>query len=309
MNREIIKPSDEAHWLALRTQDITSTDIAALFGISPYLTKFELFHRKKNADLIALEPTERMKWGVRLQDAIAAGICQDQGWEMWRRKDEYVRIPELAIGASFDFEVGTNGDMPLLEIKNVDALAFKEGWLLEGDNVEAPPHIELQLQHQMLVAERPVAYIGALVGGNRVTLIKREADGEIQRTIQTRVAQFWESIKANHEPSPNFKEDAKFIAHLNSYAEPGKVMNAAGDDKLAGLVRDYKEWGAKESSAKAEKEGIKAQILTLIEDHEKVIGDSYTISAGVKPPTLIEAYERKGYRDFRIFVKKEKEQK
>lgn len=315
MNRETIYPVDDKHWHWLRSQDITSTDVAALFGISPYLTKFELWHRKKTSTIVEIEQNQRMAWGNRLQDAIAKGISDDYSLTI-RPMKEYIRVPAWRIGSSFDYSVCPHGKNPIhgcdtedeiLEVKNVDSLAYKEGWLIQGDTVEAPPHIELQAQHQLLVSGRSRASIGALIGGNRVTLIKREADPQIHEAIKAKVAAFWESIDSNQEPEPDFKEDAKFLAKLYSYGEPGKIMNAAGDAKLAGLVRDYKEWGEKESSAKAEKDGIKGQILTLIQDAEKVTGDGYTISAGVKPPTLIEAYERKGFRDFRIFLKKAKE--
>lgn len=310
MNREIILPTDEQHWLQLRAQDITSTDIAALFGISPYMTEFELWHRKKNASIVQLEQNDRMTWGTRLQDAIANGIAKDYALKI-RKMTEYIRDPAFRIGSSFDFEFTTTNDdgedeVGILEVKNVDSLAYKDGWIIDGDSVEAPPHIEIQVQHQLLVSGHDHALIGALIGGNRVTLIKRTSDKEICEAIKAMVAKFWESIDANRPPAPDFRADAQFIAKMNGYAEPGKVLNAAGDTKIAGLARDYKEWGEKESSAKAEKQGIKAQILTLIEDAEKVVGDGFTISAGVRPPTLVEAYTREAYRDFRVYMKKDK---
>lgn len=301
MNRETIIPKDEQEWLALRTKDITSTDVAALFGISPYLTEFELFHRKKSGMAGDFQLNDRMLWGLRLQNAIAVGIALDHNLTV-APMTNYMRIPELRIGSSFDYFEGENG---ILEVKNVDSLTYKDGWIVEGDNVEAPAHIELQVQHQMFVSGRTQAAIGALVGGNRVIIIRRKADRNVFNAIQAKVKAFWESIDANQPPEPNFKEDADFISRLNGYAEPGKVVDALGDAKLSGLVRDYKEWGSKAESVKAEKEGIKAQILTLIGDAEKVKGDGWTISAGVRPPTLIEAYERKAFRDFRINLKKE----
>lgn len=301
MNRETILPKDEQEWLALRTKDITSTEVAALFGISPYLTEFELWHRKKSGMTGDFAVNERMKWGTRLQDAIAVGIAVDHKLEVDKMID-YMRIPELRMGASFDYFEGPDG---ILEVKNVDSLAYKDGWIVDGENVEAPPHIELQVQYQMFVSGRTQAAIGALIGGNRVVIIRRKPDLDVVQAIKSKVAEFWESIDANKPPEPNFKEDASFITKLNGYAEPGRIITVLGDDKLSGLVRDYKEWGSKAESAKAEKEGIKAQILTLIGDAEKVKGDGWTISASVRPPTLIEAYERKAFRDFRINMKKE----
>lgn len=301
MEREIIIPRDDTHWHELRSRVITSTEVSALFGISPWMTEFELWHRKKNASIVQLQPNERMKWGTRLQNAIASGIAEDYKLTI-RPMTEFIQVPAWRMGSSFDNAVGDEG---ILEVKNVDSLAYKDGWLVDGDSVEAPAHIEQQLQFQMLVSDRPHGMIGALIGGNRVVLIKREADPQIQEAIKAKVAKFWASIDANEEPAPDFKADADFIAKMNGFAEPGKVMNASGDEKLAGLVRHYKEWGEKVTAAQDEKDGLKSQILMLIEDSEKVVGDGYTISAGMKPPTLVEAFTRKAFRDFRVYLKKE----
>ena len=54
---ETIPYTTEAAWLAARTHDLTSTEIAALFGCSPYLTKFELWHRKHDGADVAFEPS------------------------------------------------------------------------------------------------------------------------------------------------------------------------------------------------------------------------------------------------------------
>ena len=100
LTRQSIISNNEQEWLALRLEDITSTEVSALFNLSPYQTEFELWHRKKNKEIVTIEANQRMKWGTRLQDSIARGIAEDNGWNV-RRMDEYVRIPELRIGSSF----------------------------------------------------------------------------------------------------------------------------------------------------------------------------------------------------------------
>jgi predicted phage-related endonuclease len=67
----IITPDSQDHWLQLRTQDVTSTESAALFGMSPYVTQFELWHRKKSGEQPEFKTNERMRWGNRLEAAIA----------------------------------------------------------------------------------------------------------------------------------------------------------------------------------------------------------------------------------------------
>ena len=312
---EIILPTDENHWLSLRAQDITSTEVAALFGCSPYLTKFELWHRKKDRTVITLEPSERMRWGTRLQDSIAQGIAEDQGWRV-RRMAEYIRNSELRIGASFDFGILETVDFPginfkdeqpigLLEIKNVDSLAFRDGWIIDGDTLEAPPHIELQVQHQLLVSGLSTAYIGALIGGNRVVLIKRESDSNVHYAIKNAVAEFWKSIEENNPPPPIFPQDSQAVSKLYGYAEPGKVLHA--DQAIDSLCADYKTYANAEKESREKKESVRAQILMKIGDAEKVTGANFTISAGVIGPAQIPAHERKGYRNFKLNWKKEKQ--
>lgn len=302
MIRKTIIPRDDKHWHELRAADVTSTDVAGLFGISPWVTLFEIWHRKKNATVVQLEPNARMLWGQRLERSISDGIAEDYKLKI-RPMKEYIRIPAWRMGASFDNAVGEDG---ILEVKNVDGLAYKDGWLVNGDSVEAPGHIELQLQYQMLVSGRTHGFIGALIGGNRVTLIKRDADLQIHEAIKAKVAAFWDSIDKNEEPEPDFKTDADFIMKLNSYAEPGKMLNVSDNAKITEMVSEYQALGRAKKMAEDGRDEIKAELLTLIGDAEKVVGDGFTISAGVKPPTLVEAFTRKAFRDFRIYPKKEK---
>ena len=297
MKSESIVPKNEKEWLALRTKDITSTEVSALFGLSPYCTEFELWHRKKDNTAVDFEASERMVWGTRLEQAIAEGVAKDEGWKI-RRMNEYMRIPKLRIGASFDFSI--EGDKPgLLEIKNVDSLQYKIGWEIDGDHIEAPPHIELQAQHQLLISQRSFLYIGALVGGNRVVLIKREPDDDIHNAIVTKVGAFWASIKAGNAPKPDFEKDSAFISKLYGYAEPNKVMDLKGNKEFNTLAARHKELVAAMKACEVEKDGLKAQMLMVIGDAEKCTGDGFSVSAGLIGPAHIE-YDRAGYRAFKL---------
>lgn len=309
MKPEVIIPTDEKHWLSLRAMDLTSTDIAALFGCSPYLTHFELWHRKKNNMDSDFKENERADWGNYLEAAIANKFAEENGWKI-RPMKEYIRMPEHRLGSSFDFSIedGPLSEHGILEIKNVDSLVAREKWIVDGDDVEAPPHIELQIQHQLLVAQRALGYIGACVGGNKGILIKRPANQKIQDAIMKQARFFWYSIDRNDEPEPNLERDAQFIADLHSYAEPGKVVDAAAFPGLDDIMRQYAAFQEQESRAAKQKEACKAQALMLINDAEKVIAPDWSISAGLIGPKLIESYTRAGYRNFRMNKKKIKEE-
>ncbi len=306
LQRESLMPTSAEQWLSWRAQDITSTEVSALFGLSPYLTAFELWHQKKNAEVVTLPPNERMTWGSRLQDAIARGIIDDSGSYIGRQMIEYMRLPHQRIGASFDWRLSNSendDDDTLLEVKNVDGLAFRDGWTETEFGVEAPAHIELQVQHQMLVSGLRHAIIGALVGGNRVVLLRRDFDADVGRGILAACAEFWQSIDENRPPAPDFSRDIDAIKRIYDYAEPGKLH--AGDAHVDELLASYHAAGRSEAAAKLAKDTARAELLTIIGDAERVESSGFKASCGVVGATRIEAYDRPAYRNFRVTPRKQ----
>jgi putative phage-type endonuclease len=332
MHREFILPRDEQHWHALRAQDLTSTDIAALFGMSPYATAIDVWHNKRDGVTASIPDNERMKWGRRLESVVARGIAEDQGWLAIPFK-EYGRIMIARIGSSFDF-MAINAPPPdydglawfpekpkpgvtfLLEIKTVDALAYRNGLTVEDDFIEAPAHIELQLQHQLLVSGLRVGYIGALIGGNRVELLRREADDEVHAAILKRAAEFWRSIKAGTPPPVVTADDARAFIRRATTISPGTLLDWRGDAEPQAMLSAYQD--AKRAAKEAEDAAdvLKAELLARIGDAERVMWDGGTISCGYtagSPGTTITADmvgttigARAGYRQFRVNSKRGK---
>lgn len=314
MTTEIIVPSSQEHWLELRKQDVTSTESACLFGESPYMTHFDLWHRKRSGVVPEFKTNERMSWGNRLESAIAHGIAEEQGWEVKPMK-EYLRNPDLRMGSSFDFVITSLGEPVHLEIKNVDYLAFRDGWLEHEDgSIEAPIHIELQVQHQMAVSGFKRAFIGAFIGGNRGVVIERLRDEDVIAAIKAKVADFWRTVDEGQEPEPVMPGDAEVIIRLNQYAKPGKILSADGDETLRDLLLDYKAAAKAEANAKEDKDVAKAKIFTHIGDAEKVLTSEFSVSCALQadtPPTLITenmvgtSYGgRAGFRNLRVYPRK-----
>lgn len=314
MTPTIIQPASESEWLQLRTQDITSTESAALFGMSPYITEFELYHRKRSGEVPDFSTNERMRWGNRLESAIAHGIAEEQGWEI-RPMKEYMRDEARRIGSSFDFVIMNLGEPAHLEIKNVDYLAFRDGWIEHEDgSIEAPEHIEMQVQHQMAVSGFKKAFIGAFIGGNRGVVIERQRDEKVIAAIRYRIGEFWQAVESGTEPKPDFPADADMVIRLNQYAQPGKIFDASGDEKITSLIEAYKAACVIRDTADEDAQTYKAQLLEAIGDAEKVLCNQFTISAGIvaeTPPTVITPEMvgksfggRKGYRSMRVNVRK-----
>lgn len=291
---------DEASWLAHRARDITSTEIAALFGLSPYQTAFELWHHKKDGTVEAIEPGERMKWGTRLQDAIAAGVAEDMGWEV-NRLDAYMRDPEDRVGSSFDFSArddGRGSSCGLMEVKNVDRYVYLDDWIDTPSGIEAPQHIELQVQHQMEVADRDWCAIVALVGGNEAKVTIRERDREIGQLIRKTVRDFWLSVAEGTPPKPDYDRDAALMIRLHGKSTKGVTLELDAEHEVTQWIAEH--YYINQQSKLLD--GLKARIFERIGNADRVITPDGRLSCGTVAPRE----GRSGFRQFRFTPTKTK---
>lgn len=313
-------PKDKNEWLELRHRFISSTEQAALHGLSPYMTAFELFHAKAQPNPTEIEISERMAWGLRMEEAVARAVADEYGVKV-RKLNAYVSRDGTGMGCSADYEIVgikegeppsgpvlqqmyTNNGPGLLEIKTVDWLVFKREWQEVDGERECPPHIECQIQHQLHCVERKWAACGILVGGNDLKLLIRDYDPDIGQRFEAASKKFWKDLKAGNLPPPVLPEDADLIARIYSFGDPSKVLDAQGNAKVTDLCRKYLDAMDLAKSAESAKKTAKAELLQLIGDASRVVvDDGISISCGTIGETRVEAYTRKGYRDFRLFKK------
>lgn len=317
--RETITHATEADWLAARKLDLTSTECAGLFGVGVYenaRTPFELFQIKSGALAPApFESNNRTIWGNRLESAIAHGIAEDCGLLVVPFK-VYMRIPELRMGSSFDFKIvglaeDWEGDETardlfrkhgegILEIKNVDGLQFKRKWVDDGEVIEAPAHIEMQVAHQFEVSGLNWAIIAPLVGGNTPKTIFRERDPAIGEAIQLRAAEFWLGVDTNSAPAPDFTKDGETLARVFRDND-GSAIDLSDNAHFAALCMIYKQAGIDEKAAGERRSAAKAEITSIIRAAKSITADGFKVSAGTNKESY-RAYTRAGYERISVSV-------
>lgn len=333
----MLYPKSREEWLKLRHAHVSSTEVAALFGLSPYMTAYELGVMKQQPDPDPeFEANERMRWGIRLQHAIARGIGEEYGVKV-RAMSGYAThsYGHVRAGASFDYEIiGIAADdagaevvvddtllqdhyrehgSGILEIKNVDGLVFRNQWNVDG-LVEPPAHIEVQVQHQMACCAKKWAAIGALVGGNTLTLLTRTRDEDVIKAVLDKCEAFWRDLSRGVLPPVELPADAGIIGKVYRVAEPGRMIDAqpgaeheARAEALTALFREYKAAAAAEKAGKEAKDTAKAKILMEIGAAERVLlPGGLTISATTVAEAQIPAYTREAYRLLRLTEQKPK---
>jgi len=302
MKREIHYPEDEATWLALREEDLTSTQVPCLYNVG-FRTEYELWNNKKGTLPDQFEATERTEIGKAMEQAIAKYAAVKYNWKI-QKMNAYIRLPEYRLAASFDYRL-LNEDT-LIEVKNVDGFIFKENWVVEdGELIEAPVGYEFQVQTQMGVAGKKKSKLVAMVGGNRLMVLERDFDPKIFEAIKIKSVEFWKSIESGQPPEPDLVRDSKTISLLYGSATKGKILEVGTDPFYSDLIKNYIDWRKQKKLADDHLKAIKSQILMKVGDAAKIVGDGYSVSMGeIKKDSYTVAAQ--SYRDFRVFEKKVK---
>lgn len=298
---------DEA---TFRAKHIGASEVAALFDCSPYLTKFELFHRKRGNiatpafNAMADDGTpenERVFWGVRLEEAIMAGAAERFGYTGIERNVELSNGKGLGAHPDALAYCPVRKSRGYVEIKMADWLVRK-GW---GD--EPPANYLLQSQTGQGLAKVEWGDVLVLVGGNKLERFQYAFRPKIYAEIERRVDAFWQSIEADEPPPADYTRDLDTIMSL--YREgTEEVVDLTADNLAHEAAAAF--LFAKESRLEAEKreDAAKAELLDKLGTASTALLNGFVVrgtTVAAVPERIAEPGEiikgRKAYR--RITVK------
>lgn len=268
-----------------RASVVGASEVAALFDASPYLTRFELWHRKvgniatPEFDAIADDGTpenERVFWGVRLEKAILDAACERYGYKIEAR-DERLDNGKGLGGHPDAIAMCPQRGRGIIEIKTADFLVRKS-W---GD--EPPMNYLLQSQSYQGLAGVTWGDVLVLVGGNKLERFQYEFRPKIYSEIEKRVAAFWQSVRANKPPPADYTRDLDAIKEL--YGEQGEeTIDLQRDNRAAIAAAEYLAGTEIEKEGKARKEAAAAELFDKLQGASFAFASGFTIKS-----TLVEA--------------------
>lgn len=332
MNPIILHPENDEQWLQWKSEDISSTEVAALYNKSPYSTAFSLYHEK--AGLLDREElkSKRAFWGKIYEAPTAEAIAKMYGVVV-RPMKEYLRHGEVErMGSSFDYEIiglaedwnpelaqdkynatvlrdkFTESGPGILEIKLVDYFVHKKEW----EDGEAPIHIEFQVQHQMEVSRHNWCALVASVIGYDIHILLRDRDEDFGRKICKKITKFWEMVANQTPPQADYSEDSDIIKKVYANNLSDQAIDFGNDMEFQLACRKFLRAGELRKKLEKIEAAQKAHITDLIKTAPAAVSHNYAVKfSEVKalPPTVITADMvgttyggRSGYR--RITVKK-----
>jgi hypothetical protein len=269
---------------------VSATQSPALFGVSPYVTKWMLYRHFHDGVSLEIEDNARLKYGRRLQPLILEDAAQELALEVTpNTENTYIRRGLL--GCTPDANVVAPDRGPgRIETKAV----FDYGvWMREWDGGRTVPrHHDIQLQQQMYVGDEKKPFewgiIIAWVCGD-LYYFERQPIPELWERLETEAAAFLADVAAGNEPDPfGAPVEIGWLTKLlpvvekkvrDLRTEPGadKLVEAAVQFNLAKDVR-----GANDKLANK----CKAELLGAALDAEEVL-----LPSGVKL-TIKQSYKR-----------------
>lgn len=276
----VVLPTTKQEWLDLRKSFVGASEVAAIFDAHPYISHYELWHEKSGLYKKPNLEEERIFWGNQLEDSIANGIASLKGLSIKKRGFESLQYhPSIkGFASTLDFEIeameGLEGP-GVFEIKNVDWLSFKSKYLLEGDNVQAPLYVEIQLQAQMAVTGYQWGLCGILVGGNTAYLIPRKRSEKAIKQIEQAITHFWGTVEKGQKPNPSKENDYKIT--LEAY-EPVDESVTPLEDSINPKLAEYLKANATQTELTKLKGVLKAEILERLGNYENGFTDQFWVS-------------------------------
>lgn len=264
-------------------KSISATQAPALFNVSPYVTRWMLFHHFANGlDIDGGAGDARMTWGKKLQPLIVAQAAEELKLEVLPNADDVYHRRGL-LGCTRDATIICPDRGPgALETKCVfDYGVWMRDW---AGGKSVPRNHEIQLQQQMLVGDEggePYGWgvICAWVAGEQ-HYFERKPIPDLWHRLEQEAAEFFIAVGHKAAPEPfGAPVEIPWLTELFPTVI-GNALDLSADpdaEKLAQKVADYKYAKAQASGFDKAAELLRAEILALAKDHDVI-----TLPFGVK---------------------------
>jgi putative phage-type endonuclease len=231
-------------WLEQRRKGLGGSDIAAMMGLSPWKSRFQLWQDKKGI-IPHTSESEVMEWGKRMEPTLRQ-FYADQTGRPVRVANEILYHQQYPI-----FFANPDGLTDCRRIVEMKVARHPSGWGQPGTS-EVPDNYALQVQHYMFVTGFEVADVVVTIGGGYPRIYTVPADKEIHAVILEEGLKFWKQVEENIAPEPISYTDAvaKFGMNVTVgvvFASPETVQVA---EQLSAVRAQLDELEAKEEDLK-----------------------------------------------------------
>ena len=272
-------------WLALRQSGIGGSDIAAIIGVSPYATAYDIYQSKTQP--VNEDTNEFAYWGTVLEDTVAREFSKRSGLKI-QNVNFLMRHPEHRwaianidraiinrdVSGNVRFKDGKLTTDQIVEIKTASEYVGKNWGLEESD--EVPDQYQCQAQWYMGVTDTQVCHMAVLIGGNKYRQYKIERHQDFIDYLFEAAESFWtNNVLAGVEPDATTLQNAKdkYPRH-----NPDTTLDVEPDSEAAKVFEHYESLKAQEKEVKAALELAQTDLICQIQDNETLAIDGEVVA-------------------------------
>lgn len=218
-----------AEWLKHRQRGLGASDVAAVFGVSPYKSLLALYHEKRGDIEMPEVEREALYWGRHLEGPIAKRYAEETKRRVqlevpfnirWHPTQEFMfatldATAEVVGGTSIAAPAGGPG---VTEIKNVGFFK-KEEW-----RDEPPLPFLIQVNHQMAVTGREWGSFAFLVGGNQFMWADVPRNNAFIEVLIAKAREFWQRVLDARPPEVDGSDSTRELLKQLYPKDSGRII-------------------------------------------------------------------------------------
>ena len=246
-----------SQWLDERRKGVGGSDVAAIMGLSPWRTAYQVWVEKVTGESDDISGKPAVHWGNMLEALVGDEYRSNHPDRIVRRVNGIARsIARPWAQASLDYEV-RDPDLGwgVLEIKTAGYRSANH-W---EDGV--PVFYQTQVAHYLSVTGRPFADVAVLIGGQDYREYRIMRDEDDVAAVDAAVDAFWHgNVEAMAEPEATASDSA---AVFSAHPDAGGLVRM---DAVPASLGRYRMACAEYDRAKAAKDECAALLKAEIGD-------------------------------------------
>ena len=271
-----------------RQKYIGGSDIGAILGVSPFMTRWDLY-QSKVVPIEEQNPNQAMRYGTALEPAIGGLIADDHpDWKFTFSPETVYHPDHKFLAYNADGVIQRPDDTILLEIKTA---RHSDDWG-EPPHGAIPPTYNAQIQYGMgMLGIKECVVAASILGGYPVEYTV-PFDEPYYSVIEEEALAFWETHVAPQNPPP-LDDSYKLTEQLKAEHPHGQGMMPPEESPphCAQLATLYADINDKIKALNREKYAIQNQFRALLGDYESVLTPHYKATWKNGAPTQKINYE------------------